>query len=134
MHKKGFTIVELLAVIVVLSLLAILVYPNIIKVMGSSKDKLKDINIKQIEDGVNTLIDEVLTCDLSGEAKIIFDNTNCVSIKYKLIAEEYEISIDELYENNILSSDSKNCNGTIKLKLDNNYRVIYNTENITCNL
>lgn len=36
--KKGFTLVELLVVIVILSLIAMIVYPSIVKVINDSKE------------------------------------------------------------------------------------------------
>ena len=47
--NKGFTLVELLATIAILSLLAILVTPKIIDNVNDKKEKLYDSTIKEIE-------------------------------------------------------------------------------------
>lgn len=49
MNKKGFTLVELLAVIVLLSIIAVITTPVVINVIGESKEKTynEQINIIQ---------------------------------------------------------------------------------------
>ena len=47
-NKKGFTLVELLAVIVILSLLFVILTPNVIKTMKSSKRKACDQASREI--------------------------------------------------------------------------------------
>lgn len=47
--KKGFTLVELLAVMVVLGLLVLLVVPEVLVVMNSSKQRLFELQVKNIE-------------------------------------------------------------------------------------
>ncbi len=40
MNKKGFTLVELLAVIVIISLIMIIVYPNIIRIINDNNEEI----------------------------------------------------------------------------------------------
>lgn len=49
MNKKGFTLVELLAVIVILSIIAIVSFTVIFKMVNNSRTKLYDENIAIIE-------------------------------------------------------------------------------------
>ena len=49
MNKKGFTLVELLTVVILLSLIAIITTPVIIGVLNSSKDNLHQQQVKIIE-------------------------------------------------------------------------------------
>ena len=51
MKKNGFTLVELIAVLVILSIIAILAAPNIVSLMKSSKDKSF---ISEVEELVTT--------------------------------------------------------------------------------
>ena len=46
MNKKGFTLVELLVVVVVLGLIAIVLVPIIQDTLNKSKNKINSINIK----------------------------------------------------------------------------------------
>lgn len=47
--KKGFTLVELLVVIVILGLLSLVAYPSIIKIINDSKESAYESQIKIIE-------------------------------------------------------------------------------------
>lgn len=49
--KRGFTLVELLAVLVILSLLSLITVPVVDKLIKDNKEKMYDIQIKNIEDG-----------------------------------------------------------------------------------
>ena len=49
MNKKGFTLVEMLTVIILLSLIAILTTPVVIGVLGESKDNLNKGQIQIVE-------------------------------------------------------------------------------------
>ncbi|MBR3362597.1 MAG: prepilin-type N-terminal cleavage/methylation domain-containing protein [Bacilli bacterium] len=51
MNKKGFTLVELLATIVILGLIVTIVYPVVISTINSSRQKARDSQIKIIEKG-----------------------------------------------------------------------------------
>lgn len=56
MKQKAFTLVELLVVIVILGLLALLIVPNVNKLINSSKDKLYISQVKSIEDSAENFI------------------------------------------------------------------------------
>lgn len=47
--KRGFTLVELLAVIIILGIIALISFPNIINIFLGSSKKLMETQIKQIE-------------------------------------------------------------------------------------
>lgn len=49
MKKDGFTLIEMLGVLVILSLLALLIAPVITKVVRNNKQKLYDVQIETIE-------------------------------------------------------------------------------------
>ena len=46
--KKGFTLVELIAVITVLGVIGLIAVPTVNNVINSSKEKAKEVQIKQI--------------------------------------------------------------------------------------
>ena len=54
MNKKGFTLVELLAVIIILALLAVIASTSVTKVVDDSKNDLATAQIKLIEDAAKT--------------------------------------------------------------------------------
>lgn len=47
--KKGFTLVELLAVLVILAVISMLVFPNVVKIIANSKEKLYQSQMRDIE-------------------------------------------------------------------------------------
>lgn len=47
--KRGFTLLELLAVIIILGMIALISFPNIIDVFSNSSEDLMETQIKQIE-------------------------------------------------------------------------------------
>ncbi|MCP4333161.1 MAG: type II secretion system major pseudopilin GspG [Gammaproteobacteria bacterium] len=48
-HNSGFTLVELLVVLIILGLVASIAGPNVMKYLGSSKTKTAKLQIKEIE-------------------------------------------------------------------------------------
>ena len=71
MNKKGFTLVELLVVVVVLGLIAIVLVPIIQDTLNKSKNKINSINIKQVEDAGKIVAEEILYCDINSAIKIV---------------------------------------------------------------
>ena len=56
MRSSGFTLVELLAVISILTLLGLIIVPITSKVLSDNKNKLYNIQIKNIEDGARNYV------------------------------------------------------------------------------
>lgn len=113
MNKKGFTLVEILAILVIISLIFALVYPNIQDALNNSKKAISELNKKQIEDSVKIIVDEVIYCNMSDETKNILGN-NCNDAVTTLVnGKDINISDLELDNNN-----SQKCTGTINVKID----------------
>lgn len=47
--KKGFTLMELLGIIVILSIITLLVFPNVIKIINNSRENLYKSQIRELE-------------------------------------------------------------------------------------
>lgn len=129
MNKKGFTLVEVLAVLVILSLLLILTIPSIRDALTNGKNKINDINKKQIEDAAKIIVDEVIYCNMTEIAKKALGNeTSCSIAKTKLI-NGVNIDVSKLD----LDDKSSKCSGTINVKIDSEtYKEKIDTTNVIC--
>ena len=129
MNKKGFTLVEVLAVLVILSLLLILTIPSIKNALTNGKNKINDINKKQIEDAAKIIVDEVIYCNMTEiTKKALGDETSCSIAKTKLI-NGVDIDVSKLN----LDDKSSKCSGTINVKIDSEtYKETIDTTNVIC--
>ena len=134
MNKKGFTLVEILAILVIMSLIFALVYPNIQDALNNSKKAISELNKKQIEDSVKIIVDEVIYCNMSDETKRLLgvdENKLDENDKMIPICEQAMTSLTKKDENdNIIgkdinisdlelsNNDSEKCSGTINVKID----------------
>ena len=129
MNKKGFTLVEILAVLVILSLLLILTVPSIKNALTNGKNKINEINKKQIEDAAKIIVNEVIYCNITENAKkALGDETSCSIAKTKLIN---GVNID--LKNLELDDKSSKCSGTINVKIDSEtYKETIDMTNVIC--
>ena len=120
--KKGFTLIEIIAIIILLSVIALITYPVINNLITESKEKLYEKQISELERLSNTWVTK---------------NTN------KLKTEEgytYDLSFEELNEQGFTSDEQiknpktgKNLTGCMKVTYNsskNGYDVAYD-ENCT---
>jgi len=133
MNKKGFTLVEVLAVLVILSLLLILTIPSIRDALTNGKNKINEINKKQIEDAAKIIVDEVIYCNMTEIAKDALkdetsDEISCSIAKTKLI-NGVNINLKHLE----LDDKSSKCSGTINVKIDSEtYKETIDMKNVIC--
>lgn len=129
MNKKGFTLVEVLAVLVILSLLLILTIPSIRDALTNGKNKINEINKKQIEDAAKIIVDEVIYCNMTEiSKKALGDETSCSIAKTKLI-NGVNIDVSKLD----LDDKSSKCSGTINVKINSEtYKETIDMTNVIC--
>ena len=128
MNKKGFTLVEILAVLVILSLLLILTIPSIKNALTNGKNKINEINKKQIEDAAKIIVDEVIYCNMTEITKDALAETSCSNAKTNLIN-----GVDIDLKNLELDDKSSKCSGTINVKIDSEtYKETIDMTNVIC--
>lgn len=133
MSKKGFTLVELIAVVTILSIIIIIAIPSINTNLRGTKDKLDEINKKNLEDAGKTLANEAIYCEISDKAQSIFGNSDCNVVKKNLIENGgYTISVDTLREKEFFVDSGNHCSGDILITADENYKVTVTPIDVKC--
>ena len=102
--RNGFTLVELMAVIIIISLIAILTFPNIVN------------QIKKTKKSNNKMVEDLL---IAQAKKYVSDN------KDELLEDEYCMPISTLIDNDYIKEDIVNINDikdnkVVHITLDNN--------------
>ncbi len=108
MKKQGFTLVELLAAIVILGLIVTIVYPVIISTIHSSEKKAHDSQVKIVEEAIKLYylehVSELKDLDENGEvAGCTGDFVNALNsspVSIDTLVEQGYISDNELREDN----------------------------------
>lgn len=119
MKKNGFTLVELLAVIIILGLLALLIVPKVNSIVKKSKVKSYEVSINNLVKSLNSIaIDKKANLISFNGCIIDFDNDNntCTDLEYS----------GELPDSGSISVDSDGVvNGSVEYG-DNGFNVINN--------
>lgn len=135
-NRKGFTLVELLAVIVILSIVLIIATPNILKALNASKETLNDIDKKNLQDAAKQVGIEVLNCDLTSGTYDVLGKSNtlgCAGLQKEVVDKEVTTTVKKLVDNDYFVDTSNRCNGNIKITISsNNYNITVDVSDVTC--
>lgn len=113
-NDKGFTLVEILAVITILSLLMVFVVPNFLSLLNKSKASTIDIQKQMIISAARLYVED---CNN-------LQNKN-VTCNFTVTDEKTIINLNDLISNgyiNEVKNKDKTCNATITVK-DEKYSV-----------
>lgn len=134
LNKKGFTLVEILAVVVILSLLIVITATKGFGVFYNSKDKITEQNNNALKESANVLAEEVRTCDDDLDSDVMTDelanlngitNKTCYNFKQKMTKNNGCLKVTSGYlktNNYIEGNDIKDLSDDINyyLCLDDN--------------
>lgn len=110
-NKRGFTLVELIAVVAILGLIALIVYPAIGSVIRNSRESAYNDQVAVIESAAkNWSIDNASTLP---------DNGTVYRLSVNTLLEEGYISNDEVKDPR---NSSKNLTGNVEIKYDSSIK------------
>lgn len=140
-NNKGFTLVEIIAAITILSILMIITIPAISKIFTSSKNQISSLNKKNLEESAKMFAQEIFICDSSSDItdvlNIFFKKTNidCKEARRLLKSSGITVTIGFLKEKEYFSDRSNNCNETGKVTVKQSVDDVISVElhpNIIC--
>lgn len=114
MNKKGITLVELLAVLAIIAILAAFIFPNMNKYISRSKNTTDEIQVANIKEAAKSYLADHIGSDIDFEA------TPTVTITLKQVVDGGYISGDILDSKSNKEYDLDNSTITIT-KEENNY-------------
>ena len=136
-NKKGFTLIEILAVIVLISLIIIIAVPSVKSISVKSRKKLFDTKVQLAEEAVNLWGINNKTCfEVEGGCNVLSycyleSNIYTCETKFGILAEHGIINYDEEYGNSkyvVNPIDSGSMNDFKLFVTFNNNNKIVNTD------
>ena len=132
MNKRGFTLVELLAVISILALLLVITVPAVMNsrnnaIKGITKEEENSIkeSAKLVGIDLDDYMSEIYNCKVSS-----WIESNCTLADGNWI--EAKITIDELKKHNYFDDAQNHCSGEITVtKVESGYNITLN--DVKCN-
>ena len=112
MNKKGFTLVELILIITLMAVISVIVIPNILDVLSSSKQQKYESLYNLVEKNMK-LYNDKYSVDLWSNNKTFFDfcegSSNCINGINKLKESGSDIVLDDCIINTmtITKNDTK---------------------------
>jgi len=123
MNRKGFTLVEILAVVVVLAMLMILAFPNIVGLIKGSTGGVDKLNRDHITEAARLFGQEIYLCRAGnipdGVIEVLGselgDNFTCREARQRL-AIGVEITLDQLTNNGYMSKHK--CVAVLPIRIE----------------
>lgn len=129
LNKKGFTLIELIAVIVIIALLFMFVVPNFSKYLEASRQKSEEIFYGEIENIINNYV-SLYKSELELDTSVV----KKISKEDSLLGTSYDVKVyryEETYFNKLIDSgilnegEFVNPNGNIKYDKDSSTFTVY---------
>jgi prepilin-type N-terminal cleavage/methylation domain-containing protein len=101
-NKKGFTLIEMLVVIVLIGIITAISFTSVRKIMDTNRTRKYNSHIKVVDNVVDLYISK-------NKGNLLSKNYDCFMLDYETLIEDY----------NLIEADVT-CNGNIVLEKDNN--------------
>lgn len=121
--KKGFTLIEMLAVIVILAIISLIIFPEVNKIIKNSKQKSYDTQINNLINATKKMTakdSSLLPEEVSGSKK-------CVTLSELKLAGEIDTDVIEDPRNT-----SNKLTGVIVIEYSGEYQQYVYSYNETC--
>lgn len=120
MKEKGFTLVELLAVIVILAVILTVAVPNMFKIINKSKDDSYNNQVLMI---INAAKNYVVN-----ESKVVTtEEPLCIDVRLQLVGENY---LDEMPKDP--RDETVDMDGSVTVTVDANDKYDYEYKDTAC--
>lgn len=118
MNKKGFTLVELLGVIILIGIVCVIAVPNLLGYLNTAKKESKNTLMKSIKTAAQTYYEECENGDLGEIVSTNKEKYGECNIQEAIKDKEYylEITIGNLTNTGMLKIEEKDKNGNIITK------------------
>lgn len=121
--NKGFTLVEILSVIVVLSLVMIISIPSISNVLNKSKNQINVITMKNLEQSAMLFGQEIYMCDSTSnitetlKSLLNLESITCKEANAILSNEGISVTVGFLKQNEYFKDDSDTVDETMEIEI-----------------
>lgn len=112
MNNKGFTLVELLAVIVILALLAIVAGVSVLSIMKKATSNTNDIVVKNLEDAAITYGLDKLNIPNSCAVNFVLTDINDLAVPSNCIT---KITVKKLKDEGYFTDTKNVCKETVNI-------------------
>lgn len=106
LNNKGFTLIEVLAVIVIIAILGGIAIPSVLSSINTSKDASYDIMISNIITASSSLYEEI---EYDNSILYEFDLTGSTSNEIKIVSDSISVNLQTLVSNGFLTGSNNDC-------------------------
>ena len=120
-NSRGFTLVEIIAVLVLISLLMIFAIPAITGVLSSSRNTIDGLNKKNLTEAGKMFAEDIYLCrgEVPEEVKAATGSVpvTCSELRDKLSSSTgISITVEKLKLGEYFTDNANNCSGTLIIK------------------
>ena len=112
LNKKGFTLIEILAIVVLIGVVAVIAIPNVTKQADEHAAKQTKLVKEQITNAAKMYFSK-------DKIDILLDTTKCIGNDEGVIS-ECEVSVDKLVELELLTLSNNEHSGVTKVYITRN--------------
>ena len=134
-NNKGFTLAEILGVVVIISLLALIALTSFSEIFSTTKNKISEINKKNLVEAGKTFGVLIYNCEISSKNYEMLglegESCTCQNAK-ETLKNGVDINVSDLKELELFIDNVDVCEGTIKIKDINNNITVELLDDVTC--